>query len=69
MDAFFVFQCEWQCASVIENISKYQLGDSVCVDTNLDQFIIYRDNKVILESTVTRIAKQKVSWEKWLKKQ
>ena len=50
-----------------EDVFKYNPGDSVYVNSNTDQFNIYRNGADILQSSVSEAIKQKVSWESWLK--
>lgn len=51
----------------LRNISAFQPGDSINVNSDNDRFVVYRGSTLILESTITRATWQKVSYTYWLK--
>jgi hypothetical protein len=65
---FLFFNSAKQAQIFPEDIFNYHVGDSVYVNSNTDKFDIYRNEKTILESSVSRATIHKVSWASWLKK-
>ncbi len=65
---FLFFDSDGQAQIFLEDIFNYHVGDSVCVNSNTDKFDVYRNEKPILESSVSSATIHKVSWASWLKK-
>ena len=65
---FLFFNSHGQAQIFLEDIFNYNVGDSVFVNSNTDIFNVYRNEKRILKSSVSRATIHKVSWESWLKK-
>jgi hypothetical protein len=64
---FLVFNPEGHAQIFLEDIFNYHVGDSVCVNSSTDKFDVYRNEKPIFESSVSRATMYKVSWASWLK--
>jgi len=64
---FLFFNSEGHAQIFLENIFNYHVGDSVYINSSTDKLNVYRDEKPIFESSVSRATKQKVSWASWLK--
>ena len=64
---FLFFNSNGQAQIFLKDISNYNVGDSICVNSNIDKFYVYRNEKPISESSVSRGTIFKVSWASWLK--
>jgi len=65
---FLFFNSKGQAQIFLKEIFNYNVGDSICVNSNTDKFYVYRNGKPISESSVSRATIYKVSWASWLKK-
>ncbi len=64
---FLFFNSKGQAQIFLKDIFNYNVGDSICVNSNTDKFYVYRNEKPISESSVSRAMIYKVSWASWLK--
>ena len=64
---FLFFNSKGQAQIFLKDIFNYNVGDSICVNSNTDKFYVYRNEKPIAESSVSRATIYKVSWASWLK--
>ena len=64
---FLFFNSNGQAQIFLKDIFNYNVGDSICVNSNTDKFYVYRNEKPISESSVSRATIYKVSWASWLK--
>jgi len=64
---FLFFSSKGQAQIFLKDIFNYSVGDSIYVNSNTDKFYVYRNEKPISESSVSRATIYKVSWASWLK--
>lgn len=62
---FLFFTANGQPQIFLDKISNYRAGDSVCVNSNEDRLVVYRNRKLILESAVTHATWQQASYTFW----
>jgi hypothetical protein len=63
---FLTFKPNGQFQIFLGGITKYQLNDSIIVNSNEDKFDIFRSEEVILKSEVSHSTTQKVYFAFWL---
>lgn len=62
---FLFFKPNGQPRILLRDISNYHVGDSVVVNSENDKFAVYRNGKSMLESTITSVTWQQITYTDW----